>query len=182
MEWVNLNLSSHIRFQQHSKSSKYKYATYNITREIGFTVFSFFNTLWFSFPGEWKSLGQVRPIVNCWTSSSQVLIHHHPDQISTLVNFLGTFFYYKFTFFRVLLNFNILWCIWYWNWYWYLMYLKCICGFLTLFKLDSGQVAISRVKFDPKQESDCLDNFKIICSIFTKLNIDKVIMRFCYLG
>jgi len=39
--------------------------------------------------------------------------------------------------------------------------------------LFPGQVPISRVKFDPKQESDCLDNFKIICSTFTKLSIDK---------
>ena len=29
--------------------------------------------------------------------------------------------------------------------------------------------------FDPKQESDCLDNFKIICSTFRKLDIGKVI-------
>jgi len=39
--------------------------------------------------------------------------------------------------------------------------------------LFPGQIPISRVKFDPKQESDCLDNFKIICSTFTKLDIDK---------
>jgi len=45
------------------------------------------------------------------------------------------------------------------------------CQLLHL--LFPGQVPISRVKFDPKQESDCLDNFKIICSTFTKLKIEK---------
>ena len=39
----------------------------------------------------------------------------------------------------------------------------------------AGQVPLSRVHFDPKQESDCLENFKIICSTFRKLDIDKVI-------
>ena len=38
----------------------------------------------------------------------------------------------------------------------------------------AGQVPLSRVHFDPKQESDCLENFKIICSTFRKLDIDKV--------
>ena len=39
----------------------------------------------------------------------------------------------------------------------------------------AGQVPLSRVHFDPKQESDCLENFKIICSTFRKLDVDKVI-------
>ena len=39
----------------------------------------------------------------------------------------------------------------------------------------AGQVPLSRVHFDPKQESDCLDNFKIVCSTFRKLDIDRVI-------
>ena len=49
--------------------------------------------------------------------------------------------------------------------------------FAILFILVTGQVPISRVKFDPKQESDCLDNFKMICSTFNKLNVDKVMPR-----
>ena len=53
----------------------------------------------------------------------------------------------------------------------FILWNEIICNLFVY----AGQVPLSRVHFDPKQESDCLENFKIICSTFRKLDIDKVI-------